>query len=245
MPKFFLPQGSSYAVGDTVIINGDDAFHISRTLRMKSGEEINLTSTDGTEYKTVIEYIDRDTVHLNVLSVSLNQSEPKIFSRLFQALAKGDKMETVIQKAVELGVSEIYPVESSRCVVQLDEKRASKKLERWQKISEEAAKQCGRGIIPKVYAPIPYSTALSEMVKSDLYFICYETSLENNPRALLSKGGFESVAFFIGPEGGISPKEIEEAHSMNIPDVTLGKLILRTETASSAVLSMILYETEF
>ena len=245
MPKFFLPQGSSYAVGDTVIINGDDAFHISHTLRMKSGEEINLTSTDGTEYKTVIEYIDRDTVHLNVLSVSLNQSEPKIFSRLFQALAKGDKMETVIQKAVELGVSEIYPVESSRCVVQLDEKRASKKLERWQKISEEAAKQCGRGIIPKVYAPIPYSTALSEMVKSDLYFICYETSLENNPRTLLSKGGFESVAFFIGPEGGISPKEIEEAHSMNIPDVTLGKLILRTETASSAVLSMILYETEF
>ena len=245
MPKFFLPDSPIYTLGDTIKIDGEDAFHITHTLRMNIGERVVFTSSDGTEYETQIVSIEKTELFLSVTGVSQNQTEPRIYSRLFQALAKGDKMETVIQKSVELGVSEIYPVESSRCVVQLDDKRAEKKLERWQKIAKEAAKQCGRGIIPKVFPPISYADALVEMKKSDISFICYETSIKNNPKALLSQKDFNSVAFFIGPEGGISPSEIELAHSLGIPDITLGKLILRTETASSAVLSMILYEKEF
>lgn len=245
MPKFFIPNTCVYDIGDIIRISGRDAFHISHTLRMKKGEALTLTSTNRIEYSTVIDSFDKDEVLLEVTGVSQNTTEPRVFSSLFQALAKGDKMDTVIQKAVELGVGEIYPVASSRCIVQADEKRAEKKLERWQRISEEAAKQCGRGIIPEVHPIISYKDALVQMKKSDLCFLCYETSVENNPKALFSKNEFQSVSFFIGPEGGISPEEVELAHSMDIPDVTLGKLILRTETASGAVLSMILYETEF
>jgi len=245
MPKFFLPDAREYAQGDLIEIQGQDAFHISRTLRIKKGEQVTLTSSDRTDYETVLVSSTPDSVTLEVISASQNSAEPKVFSRLFQALAKGDKMDTIVQKAVELGVSEIFPVESSRCVVQVDLKRAEKKVERWQRIAEEAAKQCGRGIIPKLHPVIPYKEALSQMQKSDLSFICYETSFENNPRALFAKCDFNSVSFFIGPEGGISPDEIELAHNCGIPDVTLGKLILRTETAATAVLSMILYETEF
>ena len=245
MPKFFLPDNQSYAVGDFLYIEGRDAFHISHTLRMKKGETLVLTSTNRMEYTAEINSFDRDSVKLEVLSVCENKTEPRVFSSLFQALVKGDKMDTVIQKAVELGVGEIYPVSSSRCIVHADEKRGEKKLERWQRIAEEAAKQCGRGIVPRVHPIISYKEALVQMKKSNLYFLCYETSVDNTPKKLFKDKHFESVSFFIGPEGGISPEEIELAHSEGIPDVTLGKLILRTETASGAVLSMILYETEF
>ena len=245
MPKFFIPNNCTYTIGDLIRISGRDAFHISHTLRMKKGESLTLVSTDQAEYSTVIDSFVSDEVCLKVTDVSQNSTEPRVFSSLFQALAKGDKMDTVIQKSVELGVGEIYPVASARCIVQADEKRAEKKLERWQRIAEEAAKQCGRGIIPRVHPIISFKDALEQMKKSDLYFLCYETSEENNPKALFSKSNFDSVSFFIGPEGGIAPEEVELAHFLGIPDVTLGKLILRTETASSAVLSMILYETEF
>ena len=245
MPKFFLPDANGRQVGDVVVITGSDAHHISKTLRMKKGERLTLTSSDSTDYQAVIENFSESDVFLRVESLSRNESEPPVFSRLFQALAKGDKMDVVIQKAVELGVSEFYPVASARCVVQADEKKAQKKHERWQRIAEEAAKQCGRGIIPQVYPIISFKDAVLEMKKSELYFICYEASLDKNPRALFSASSFASLAFFIGPEGGISPEELEFAHSEGVRDVTLGKRILRTETASSTVLSMLLYETEF
>jgi 16S rRNA (uracil1498-N3)-methyltransferase len=212
---------------------------------MKKGERLNLTSSDSTEYLTVIEDFTKSEVVLKVLSLKANDTEPPVKASLFQALAKGDKMDTIIQKAVELGVYEIYPVMSERCIVHADEKRAEKKLERWNRISAEAAKQCGRGIIPTVHPIIDFDAALPLMKKSDISFICYETSEDNNPKALFRNNSFSSVAFFIGPEGGISPLEIEAAHKMEIPDITLGKLILRTETAATAVLSMLLYETRF
>ncbi len=245
MPKFFISDKYPYNKNDIITVTGDDAFHISHTLRMKKGEELTLTSSDSHEYLTVIEDFTKSDVILRVLSVGTNDTEPPVAASLFQALAKGDKMDTVIQKAVELGVYEIYPVMSERCIVHADEKRAEKKLERWNRISAEAAKQCGRGIIPKVHPIIDFDTALAFMKKSDLSFICYETSDENNPKNLFRNNSFSSVAFFIGPEGGISPLEIEKAHNMDIPDITLGKLILRTETAAMAVLSMLLYETRF
>ncbi len=245
MPNFFISDRRIYSEGDVDSITGPDAFHISHTLRMKKGEPLTLTSSDGHEYGTVIEDFSKDEVFFKVITVGKNDTEPSVKARLFQALAKGDKMDTVIQKAVELGVYEIYPVESDRCIVHADEKKAEKKLERWNRIAYEASKQCGRGIIPKVHPIIDFDTALLLMKESDVYFICYETSRENNPKAFFRDKEFSSVAFFIGPEGGISPAEIERAHSLNIPDVTLGKLILRTETASGAVLSMLMYETQF
>ncbi len=245
MPNFFISDKCIYKEGDTVSISGADAFHISHTLRMKKGETLTLTSSDSHEYKTVVDSFSENEVFLKVVSVGINNTEPPVRASLFQALAKGDKMDTVIQKAVELGVFEIYPVESERCVVRADEKRAEKKLERWNRIAYEAAKQSGRGIIPKVHPIVSFDEALPLMKESELFFICYETSLENNPKNLFQKSKFSSVSFFIGPEGGISPLEIEKAHEAGIPDVTLGRLILRTETASSAVLSMLLYETQF
>jgi 16S rRNA (uracil1498-N3)-methyltransferase len=245
MPKFFLPNVSEHDVDDLIVIDGADANHIAHSLRMKKGDSVTLTASDRTEYETVIADIRDSSVILRVISVSKNETEPKVFSRLFQALAKGDKMDTVIQKSVELGVGEIFPVSSSRCVVQLDPKRSDKKVERWQRIAEEAAKQCGRGIIPKVHEVISFKEAVHEMKNSDLYFLCYETSRENNPKNLFTQKHFDSVSFFIGPEGGIAPDELDLAHREGIPDITLGKRILRTETAASAVLSMLLYETEF
>ena len=245
MPKFFLPDEREYAVDDLITIEGADANHIAHSLRMKKGDIITLTASNRTEYETEISDFTDSSVLLRVLSRFRNDTEPKVFSRLFQALAKGDKMDTVIQKAVELGVGEIYPVQSARCVVQLDPKRSDKKLERWQRIAEEAAKQCGRGIIPKVHSVISFKEAVAEMKKSDLYFLCYETCRENNPKNLFKGCSFSSVSFFIGPEGGIAPDELLLSHTEGIPDGTLGKLILRTETAASAVLSMLLYETEF
>ena len=245
MPSFFISDKRKYECGDIFTIDGPDAFHISHTLRMKTGESLTFTSSDKKCYDTVIESITKDEVFLKVVSVGENNNEPPVKARLFQALAKGDKMDTVIQKAVELGVYEIYPVASDRCIVQLDEKSSAKKLERWNKIAYEASKQCGRGIIPCVHPVVDFDTALTLMKESDVYFICYETSVENNPKAYFRDKSFSSVSFFIGPEGGISPREIEKAHSQGVPDVTLGKLILRTETASGAVLAMLLYETQF
>lgn len=245
MPKFFIDDPTKYSENDYIDISGADAHHISHTLRMKIGETVIVTSSDLREYETEIADFTSDTVRLKVLNVAQNNTEPPVKASLFQALTKGDKMDTVIQKAVELGVYEIYPVECDRCVVKIDEKKGDKKQERWNRIAFEAAKQCGRGIIPKVHPIIKFDAALPLMKESDISFICYETSENNNPKNLFRNNSFKSVSFFIGPEGGISPLEIEKAHREGIEDITLGKLILRTETASGAVLSMLLYETQF
>ncbi len=245
MPKFFTDDLTKYCENDYIDISGADAHHISRTLRMKKGDTVIVTSSDLSEYETEIVDFVNDTVRLLIKKVSQNTTEPPVKATLFQALTKGDKMDTIIQKAVELGVYEIYPVECDRCVVKVDEKKSDKKIERWNRIAFEAAKQCGRGIIPKVHPIIDFDTCTSLMKQSDLYFICFETSENNNPKNLFRNNVFKTVSFFIGPEGGISPLEIERAHREGIEDITLGKLILRTETASGAVLSMLLYETQF
>lgn len=245
MPKFFTDDLTLYRENDYIDISGADAHHISRTLRMKKGDRVVVTSSNLCEYETEIEGFTNDSVRLLIKRVTQNATEPPVKATLFQALTKGDKMDTIIQKAVELGVYEIYPVECDRCVVKIDDKKGDKKIERWNRISLEAAKQCGRGTVPKVHPIIDFDTCTSLMKKSDLYFICYETSENNNPKNLFRNNTFSSVSFFIGPEGGISPLEIEKSHNAGIEDITLGKLILRTETASGAVLSMLLYETQF
>lgn len=246
MPKFFLTfeaNCQSLKVDDTIEITGPDALHISKTLRMRAGESLTVTDTKGIDYSCVIHSATTSSVLLKILKISKCDKESDKEIYLFQALVKNDKMDTVIQKAVELGVNHIYPVTAERSIVKLDADGEKKKLERWNKIALEAAKQCGRGIIPEVHSPVSIKECAEILSHLDLSFYCYETSEERTVKNLLRDGTFSTIGFYIGPEGGIAPFEAEIFEGIGIPSVSLGKLILRTETAGMAVLAMILYET--
>ena len=245
MPRFFIEKGSD----DYIEITGDDAFHISKSLRMKIGDEITVCDFTNTEFDCLIQSISDTAVLLRVVSKHASECEADIKVTVFQALPKGDKFETVVQKAVELGASEIVPVLTERCVSRPDAKSLAKKCERWQKISAEAAKQSGRAIIPDVSEGMDFNSALEYMEKHDLSFFCYEKETQLSLRAFLeaNKQGFDgkisSVAFLVGSEGGISDDEAAKLVAHNIPSVSLGKRILRTETAPLAVLSALMFFT--
>ncbi|MBR6633159.1 MAG: 16S rRNA (uracil(1498)-N(3))-methyltransferase [Clostridia bacterium] len=242
MPKFFLSD-SKFRKSDVIEIKGDDAHHISKTLRMKVGDALTVTSSDGMDYLCLIDAFTPDAVMLTVQEVIPSHVESDIKISVFQALVKGDKMETVIQKSVELGASEIYPVSAERSVMKLDSAGERKKLERWNKIALEAAKQCGRGFVPTVHNVISFEECVRKMSERDVSFFCYELAEGKTVKDVIGGKSFSSVGFYIGPEGGVAPKEAELARSHGIEAVSLGKLILRTETAGPAVLSMLLYET--
>ncbi len=242
MPKFFLSD-CKFGISDTVIIDGEDAHHISKTLRMKVGDSLTVTGSDSTDYICTLQSFSSDCVYLKVEDIKVSDAESEIKTSLFQALVKGDKMETVIQKSVELGVCEIYPVAADRSVVKLDKDSERKKLERWNKIALEASKQCGRGIVPKVHNVISFKECVDKLSEMDAKCFCYELAEGRTVKDVIKNKIFNSFGFYIGPEGGVSPAEAEYALSKGIEAVTLGKLILRTETAGPAVLAMILYET--
>lgn len=253
MPRFFLPSdcfdgvnavngGNDPAVPEEnndcrVVIRGEDARHISRSLRMKVGEAIVLCDMKLKEYSCVIDGIGPDSVTVKVRAVSLSKSEMPCFVTLYQALPKGDKMDTVIQKAVELGACRIVPVQSERCIVKLDGASADKKIARWQKIAREASGQCGRGMVCEVAYPVSFEKAIEQMKNDDLYFACYEGDTEVSLKDILPKEAPSKVSFLIGPEGGLSFGEVGFMKEKNMPLCGLGKRILRTETASSYVLS--------
>ena len=245
MPKFFLPNDSVPAdvVPETVSIVGSDAHHLSRVLRARIGEELAVSDMRRRIFRGKITHISDDEVIVTVETVAKDESEPTVEVTLYQALAKGDKFDTVIQKAVECGVSRIVPVVCERCVVKLDEQNAVKKVARWQKIADEAAKQCGRGILPQVKEPISFTKALECMGKDDFPFMCYEGDGVVPIKQLLSTKSAMTYSFIIGPEGGFSTAECEAAKKI-MPLCGLGKRILRTETASSVVLSCIMYHTD-
>lgn len=242
MPKFFLSD-SKFNTCDTIEIKGDDAHHISKTLRMKVGDTLTVTSSDGMDYVCSIDAFASDAVVLTVKEVIRSDVESDIKISIFQALVKGDKMETVIQKSVELGVSDVYPVSAERSIVKLDSSGEKKKLERWNKIALEAAKQCGRGFVPTVHGVISFEECVEKLCQHDVSFFCYELAEGKTVKDVIGGKSFSSVGFYIGPEGGVAPKEAELAKNCGIEAVSLGKLILRTETAGPAVLSMLLYET--
>lgn len=242
MPKFFISD-CNYDLNDTVEITGDDAHHISKTLRMKVGDTLTVTGSDSTDYHCVITAFTQGAVELRVEEKSVSDVEDGVKVSLFQALVKGDKMDTVIQKAVELGVWDIYPVAAERSVVKLDREGAKKKVERWNKIALEASKQCGRGIVPRVHEVIDFKECIDKLALLDKSFFCYELSDGRTVKDVISGKDFDTVGFYIGPEGGVSHGEVSYALEKGIEAVTLGKLILRTETAGPAVMAMILYET--
>ncbi len=252
MPRFFLSPEllrSAAAQSAPVEIGGENARHISLSLRMKTGDRLLLCDGEGMEYDAAITAITSQAVTVQIDREYPSRSESPVASVLYQAIVKGDKMDTVIQKAVELGVSEIVPVETLRCVAKISPEAAEKKILRWQKIADEAAGQSGRGVLPKVHWPMNFSDAAKRATQtvwdeSRVALICYEGEENQTLKTLLPPAPPKQVSFFIGPEGGFEPTEIELAARLGILPAGLGRRILRTETASSFVLSSLCYVYE-
>ena len=242
MPRFFI--NSKDVFDDNINVTGEDYNHIKKVLRLKCGEIITLSDGEGLEYVTEIVEFGDGFVHTKVIESFKNTTEPPVKVTLYQGLPKSDKMDFIIQKSVELGISKIVPVLTERTVVRLDsEKDALKKCERWNRISLEAAKQCNRGIIPKIEIPISFKEAIKQTENKVLSLIPYEKEAKNSLKQVLERvGSISEISVFIGPEGGFAEQEIEEAVSSGLSSVTLGPRILRTETAGIAVLSILMYE---
>ena len=246
MPRFFVASSDIDKSGDIIKISirGDDAAHITKVLRMKPGEAVVACDENGCEYRSFVSELG-PVVVLDVISVKQSENEPPYKAVVYQALVKGDRFDTVIQKSTELGAHTIVPVITSRCTVKLTESDYAKKTDRWQRIAYEAAKQCGRGVIPKVKHPIKFFDAITEAKSSDLPLFCYEGEgtlpLSN---ALADSPTPETIAVFIGPEGGFSEDEATYASDNGMKMTGLGKRILRTETAAPFVLSCVSYKYE-
>lgn len=227
-------------------ITGTDVNHIAHVLRLKPGEEILISNRQGTEYYCIIEGIEEESVFCRVLYTQAAEQELPTKLYLFQGLPKQDKMELIIQKSVELGAYEIIPVSMARTIVKITEKKLDKKTDRWQKISEAAAKQCGRGIIPKVHEPMSMKQAIEYAGTLDQVLVPYEKAddLEESKKIMMNPGQYHSIGIFIGPEGGIESQEIEKLEAIGARTVTLGKRILRTETAGLVALSILMYHLE-
>lgn len=233
--------------GKDITITGSDVNHIKNVLRMKTGEEIAVSNgVDGKEYRCEITEIGEDTIQCHLRFVKEDGVELPSKVYLFQGLPKADKMELIIQKAVELGVYEIIPVATKRAVVKLDEKKAKVKIARWQGISEAAAKQSKRRVVPKIKEVMTFHEAVSYAKAMDVKMIPYELAEGMQATKSLIDGLLpgQEIAVFIGPEGGFEEGEIEEAQRNGIIPITLGRRILRTETAGFTVLSWIMYHLE-
>lgn len=242
MPRFFAARENISDI--QIIIDNEDVNHISRVLRLSEGDKITVCDGRGFDYTAEIAEIESKRIVCKIVEKHKSDTEPNIEVILFQGLPKASKMDYIIQKTTELGISKIAPCALSRCVVKLENEKAErKKTERWQKIAESAAKQSGRGVVPEITAPIRLDSAIEMLKNCDICFAPYECEEEGSLKdVLLSKKNPKKVGFIIGPEGGFDISEIEKIKAAGIPLVTLGKRILRTETAGEAVLSMIMYE---
>ena len=245
MHHFFVEP--SKIQGKHIFIDGPDVNHIRNVLRMNPGEEVNVTDGSGEKvYRCAIASIGEDKVELNIMWAQEKGMELPSKIYLFQGLPKSDKMELIIQKAVELGVYEIIPMATARAVVKLDQKKAAAKVKRWQAISESAAKQSKRLLIPEVKEPVKFSEALKLASDLDVRLIPYELAegMDGTRRIIQSVKPGQSVAVFIGPEGGFEEAEVELAKDAGFQAITLGRRILRTETAGMTVLSILMYQLE-
>lgn len=247
MYHFFVEPEQIQESDKSVIILGADVNHIKNVLRMKAGEELSVSNgQDNCEYRCGIVEFGEDFIRCELRFVKEESVELPVKVTLFQGLPKGDKMELIVQKAVELGVYEIVPVAAKRCVVKLDEKKAVSKVVRWQGIAEAAAKQSQRGVIPQVRPVISFAQALEQAAEMEVRLIPYELErgMEYTRELLSAIRTGQSVAVFIGPEGGFEESEIALAREKGFCPITLGRRILRTETAGMTVLAWIGYLTE-
>lgn len=242
MPKFFVD--SSNIQGTIAKIYGTDVKHISKVLRLQTQSIIILCDGEGYDYVARLSKIESDSISLDILEKKPCVAEPKLKVTLFQSLPKNAKMEYIIEKCTELGIDAICPIVTERTVVKIDSEDSSlKKLERFRKIANESVKQCARGTIPTVYDI--YSLEETEgLIKClDLVIVAYEGEKETTLKSVLKEHKTaSSVGIFIGPEGGFAESEIQYLKSLGVKSVTLGKRILRTETAGQAVLCAVMYE---
>ena len=246
MPKFFVK--TNQIKENTIEIIGEDVKHILQVLRAKKGEEIHLCNSDtGKNYITKIEQISTEKVVCHIVEETISKAESKLNITLFQGIPKSDKLEYIIQKNIELGIKQIVPVAMKRCIVKWDVKEANKKVERLQKIAISAAKQSGRDMIPKVELPITINS-LSQIIKEfDLIVLAYEEEQNYTLKTILKNTKtFEGmkIGIVIGPEGGIEKQEVDILEKAGAKVITLGKRILRTETAAIMVISNLIYEYE-
>ena len=246
MPKFFV--AGNQINNNKIKIIGDDVNHIKNVLRQKSGDKITICDiSKEQDYLCEIDKIEEKSIDCNIIEKLENNTESNVKVTIFQGLPKADKMELVIQKSVELGVYDITPLQMKRCVVKLNEKDKAKKIQRWKKISEVAAKQCGRNIIPKINNIVNVKEVCNLCNEYDIVLIAYENEKENTLKKELKnlkKLDEEEikVAVIIGPEGGIAPEEIKMFEENGAKIITLGNRILRTETVALNVLSNVMYE---
>lgn len=237
MPRFFT-QDICETHGK---ILGADASHISRVLRMKVGEKIEVCDLDGYDYDCTIRTISADAVEFDVLDKHPSVCEPDVSLTLFMAFPKSDKFELIVQKCVELGVCRIVPVISARCIARPDAKSAIKKLERYNKIAYEAAKQCGRAKIPSVEEFVDFKTAIELSKQADISMLFYEKG--GRGVADILDGDYKSIAVFVGSEGGFEESEAELAKKNGVHLAYLGPRILRCETAAIAATTTVMFTT--
>lgn len=245
MYNFFVDP--TQVVGNQIMITGSDVNHMKNVLRMKPGENIYIsTGDDGNSFDCIVEEFREEEVVCTIVARLKEGLELPADVYLFQGLPKGDKMELIIQKAVELGVHEIIPVSTKRSVVKLDDKKAKSKIMRWQGISEAAAKQSKRRMIPKIGDVMTMKQAVEFVRDFDVKLIPYENEegMKKTKDLISQVTPGKKVAIFIGPEGGFEPDEVTLAKDAGIESVTLGKRILRTETAGMTVLAWLMYQLE-
>lgn len=240
MPRCFIDYVPE---SDCVILTGDDAHHISRVLRMKSGEALTICDGLGTDYQCVLTDTEGGKVNCHIEEHVPSRGEPVTDVTLFMALPKGDKMDFIVQKAVELGANTVVPYLASRCVSRPDGKALAKKIERWRKIAREAAQQCGRGRVPTVMECVDFSAAVARAAQTEMPLFFYEMERETSVRTVLRAHTFTSAAIMIGPEGGFAEEEAQMARQNGLTHVSLGPRILRCETAPLAALTAVLYES--
>ncbi|MDR6225061.1 16S rRNA (uracil(1498)-N(3))-methyltransferase [Desmospora profundinema] len=226
--------------GDQILVEGDDVHHMTRVMRMRPGDRVVCCDGEGTDLLAVLEDVKGDRVLLRVLERTPSRGEPAVAVTVAQALPKGDKWEWVLQKGTELGAASFLPVLSDRSVVKLDGKKADKKRERWQKIIKEAAEQSHRGCVPPVQPVVDWDGLMQAFSVCDRVIFAYEKGGVPLNQAL-ADGPFQSLMIVVGPEGGFTSEEAEQARTAGALPVSLGPRILRSETAPLALLSCILY----
>ncbi len=247
MPRFFVSKENIDGSARIISVLGEDAFHIARSLRMAVGDSLTVCDGEGRDYECILAKIRDSEVTCEIISDFDCPAEPPYKATVYQALVKGDRLDTAIQKSVEFGASAIVPFESSRCIVRLKNEKEGARSARRRRIASEAAKQCGRGIVPEVGEPKAYAAMLAEAAKCDLAVFCYEKEGQRLLGTALEAMRSEppkTVAVIVGPEGGFSPEEAQMAEEAGISLFGLGKRILRTESAAAFVLACLSSEFE-
>ena len=238
MPRFFVPKEELQ--DSFLVLTGENAAH-AKVLRLKNGDGVTVCDGEGTDYACTVSDVSNGQISLVVRRAEPSASEAAVRCSIYMAFAKADKFEHVIQKATELGAFELVCFPSARCVSRPDEKSLAKKLDRWQKIAASAAEQSGRGVIPQVLAVPSYAAALKRAAEAELAVCFYENEENLTFRAAIEAAPFRTAAILTGPEGGFEPEEITQAAAAGLKICTLGKRILRCETAPLCALSALMY----